>query len=103
MVQRVADVNGTVRTDADAVGAVEQCGRRGAAVAAATFVRWTAARDRADLARLHVDHADRVVLGIDDVQILIRAERDSLRAVERRFLRGAAVASEALLAGAGHV
>ena len=101
MIFRVADEEGVVGVDPDTMGAVEAGGERRIAVGAVGGL--AGADEGGDDLRARVDGADGVVLGVDEINAAVSAEREALRAVERGELRGAAVAGETFLARAGDV
>jgi hypothetical protein len=95
----VADIEGAVGADGDAVRAAKPGLARRAAIA---VVPLAAPGDGLDRAALDVEPADGVVLGIDDQDVAIGVDGQLLGRVEDRRQRRAAVAAVASGAGPGH-
>src|SRR5687768_12545948 len=97
---RVADVNRVVGVDVDAMGAGEFTIVRRAVRAITLLSR---AGDEVEVSGRDVDHADRVRLGVDEINVVVRTDRDAFRAGQGGKFRRAPVPGEARLAGAGEV
>ena len=103
MVQRVADVDGAVAADADAVRSGQFGGGRGTSVAGAAAMRRTLTGDGRNLSGSDVNAADGLVFRIDDIDMAGRSDRDSLGTVEPGLARVPAVAAVTFLPRACHV
>lgn len=100
MVLRVADKDGAILIDPDAVGPGEATLQR---IAVRAVMLGASADLELETTGLSVDHADRVGFRVDQPGVAGGIDRDALRAAEGGELGGATVAGEALLAGAGDV
>ena len=101
MVFGVADKDGAIGVDPDAVGASEAGGEGTVAVGAVG--EFAHAHDGGDELGLRIDDADGVVFGVDEVDAAVATDGETFRAGERGGERGAVVAGEAFFAGAGEV
>src|SRR5947207_498123 len=107
MVERVANINGVVGTDANPVGAVhrgfgDEVGAAadhrlaGGGMAIDGRLLFTVAGNRLDDSRLSIHFSDAVVGDVGDVDVVLRVERDTVRRTELGFRRGVAVAAKTL-------